>query len=519
VSASLPARCAGILIPLFALRAPGDYGRGDIGGLRGFAELALATGHRLIQLLPIDETAPGEASPYSAMSLMAIDPSYIAIDPAGDDADPAIAGGGRSSGSVDLRRLRELKERRLEAALRRCQSAENDGEREAFAAFKAAEASWLDSYALFRALKERCEEREWSKWPAPLSRHEAEGVGAAARELAARIETLRYFQFVAHRQWNATRAALRSRGVYLGGDLAFSAARDSVEVWANQEMYDLTRAVGAPPDAFSPTGQRWGLPMPNWRRMRADGFRLLRERIRHARKLYDVLRIDHVVGLFRTYAYPCDGEGEGAFDPADEAEQRAQGREILGIILEEAGPMRLIAEDLGVIPGFVREVMAEMGIPGYKVPRWERDYSAADEPFIEPHSYPMQAVVTTGTHDTETLAEWWEAAGKDERAAFLSALHIGGEASAARAQLDEATREAILEEVYRSPAQLALTPIQDLFGWRERINVPGTIGAANWSWRLPFDPGEALRDPAWQARLKRIRAISERTGRFASSAG
>lgn len=514
MTVEFPRRAAGILIPLFSLRSPHDLGRGDFSGLPAFADLALAMGHRVIQLLPIDETPPGEASPYSAMSLMAIDPLYIAI--AGLPGGPIELGiATREAGiTIDLIRLRQEKEGLLAESFQHFQTKGNDTERAAVARFAEEHRDWLDSYALFRALKEQFRWAEWSKWPHQLARHEEGAVVKAQHELADRIATLKYFQYVAHRQWIKTRTQLLTRGVFVGGDLAFSGARQSAEVWANQEMYDPDRAVGAPPDAFSAEGQRWDLPMPDWQRMRQSGFRLLRARIRHARELYDLLRVDHVVGLFRTYGYPLGAKTGGAFDPPEEPAQIAQGREILRIMLEEAGPMRIIAEDLGVIPQFVREVMAELGIPGYKIPRWERDSSVEPESFADPMRYPRISLLTTGTHDTDTLVEWWETITPNERAAFFSALHIGGEASAVRPQLNEFTLDLILRATYASPSELAITPIQDLFGWRDRINLPGTVGDSNWRWRLPFDPAEALHDPKSQRRLNSIRAIALRTQRF-----
>ena len=128
------------------------------------------------------------------------------------------------------------------------------------------------------------------------------------------------------------RAELARRQVKLGGDLAFSPCRESAEVWAHQEMFDLTRTVGAPPDAFSKEGQRWGLPMPDWEQMRAGGFELIRRRVRHARELFDLIRIDHVVGLFRTYAFGSDAKALGDFDLLMRDDQRAQGEEIVRIV-------------------------------------------------------------------------------------------------------------------------------------------------------------------------------------------
>ena len=125
----------------------------------------------------------------------------------------------------------------------------------------------------------------------------------ARAELASAIDKYVYWQHLAHRQWAEVRAPAAARRDRLGGDLAFSPARDSAEVWANQELFDLERTVGAPPDGFNPKGQHWGLPAPRWERIRAEGFGLLRKRIRHARSLYDFIRIDHVVGLYRTFSF------------------------------------------------------------------------------------------------------------------------------------------------------------------------------------------------------------------------
>src|SRR5262249_31994615 len=158
------------------------------------------------------------------------------------------------------------------------------------------------------------------------------------RALADRITMRKYVQFLTHQQWKTSRDDLRHAGIILGGDLAFSPGIESVEVWAHRELFDLKRGVGGPPDDFSAQGQHWDLPMPNWERMRARDFDFLRMRVRHARELYDVLRIDHVVGLFRTYNYQLGGEGGGEFDPATETAQQAQGQEIMRTVLEEAGP-------------------------------------------------------------------------------------------------------------------------------------------------------------------------------------
>ena len=188
-------------------------------------------------------------------------------------------------------------------------------------------------------------------------------------------------------------------------------------------MFDFERTVGAPPDGFNPEGQKWGLPAPRWERIRADGFALLRKRIRHARELYDFIRVDHVVGLFRTFSFGLVPGAKGGFSPAAEPEQRAQGEAVLGAILEEAGATIVVAEDLGVIPPFVRASLSALGVPGYKVMRWEKiNDGTPAEAFVPPAEYPETSLATTSTHDTDTLAEWWDAAPADERARMLALL-------------------------------------------------------------------------------------------------
>src|ERR1700722_13379468 len=302
-------RVAGVLIPLFSLRTTEDLGRGEIRGLVPMADFALAIGHHMIQLLPIDETAPGENSPYSAMSVLAVDPLYISAHDlegvsAGDlEAARVAAGLGDPPNRVKLHGARMNLLRKSFDHFSTKASAEDRAAREEF---EHRNREWLPDYALFRALKEKFCWNEWSSWPGGLDRREPAALKAAASELAKEISFYSYVQFVAHRQWQDMRSELARRGVTLGGDLAFSPGRESAEVWANQDMFDLTRTIGAPPDAFSKDGQRWGLPMPDWARMREHDFPLIRTRVRRAQEFFDFLRIDHVVGLFRTFAFAID---------------------------------------------------------------------------------------------------------------------------------------------------------------------------------------------------------------------
>jgi 4-alpha-glucanotransferase len=305
-----------------------------------------------------------------------------------------------------------------------------------------------------------------------------------------------------------------SHGVKLGGDLAFSPCADSAEVWANQNDFDLARTVGAPPDDFNPNGQRWGLPMPNWERMRSNGFKLMRARVRHARSLYDLIRIDHVVGLYRTFNFGADPDEPGIFTPADEDQQRIHGEEIVRIIKEEAGATEIIAEDLGTVPPWVRDSLTSLGVPGYKVMQWERvNWGRPDEAFRSPATYPELSVATTGTHDTESLTTWWREQPIPEREKLVHALGLAGQVNP-RAILDESTRDAILTALYAAPSRMVIIPIQDLFGWTARINRPGTVTESNWTYRLPLSMERLRRSHAIKSRVAKLREIAIRANRF-----
>ena len=515
-------RAAGVLIPLFSLRTATDLGRGEILGLIPLLDFVLAMRHRIVQLLPLNETSPGEASPYNALSVFAIDPLYISLNAvdgiAAADLDQARAmiGSGRAG---RRRRIRDAKLPLLERSFRHFVERAGAQQRAELDSFIDRNRGWLQDYALFRALKERMAWKSWEDWPADLKARDADALAAARGELAEPVRMYIYWQFLAHRQWAEVRAAAAARGTLLGGDLSFSPSRDSAEVWANQQLFKLDRSVGAPPDGFNPKGQRWGLPMPDWERMRSRGFAWWRGRVRDACSLYDLFRIDHVVGLYRTFSFGSDPEQPGEYWPATPEAQREHGEAFMRMVKEEARDTLVIAEDLGAVPAWVRESLTAFGIPGYKVMRWEKekDPDGADERFVSPAGYPELSLATTSTHDTDTFVEWWREIGEAERAKLAESLGLADRLDPARPLLEDAELEAILEKLYQSPARLVVVPIQDLFGWEARINVPGTVRASNWAYRLPMTLERLGRNPSIRARRENLRAIVERTGRWPES--
>jgi len=285
-------------------------------------------------------------------------------------------------------------------------------------------------------------------------------------------------------------------------------------VWARQDLFSFEGTVGAPPDAFSEDGQNWALPVYRWDALRADGYAWFAARARRAADLFDGFRVDHVVGLFRMWTFDRDGRPAG-FIPKAEADQVAQGVAVLRTL---CGRAEVLAEDLGTIPDFVRAALTDLGIPGYKVLRWERQWAEAGQPFIDPATYPALSLATSGTHDTETLAAWWDGLSGADRALLLAVAAPSGDPAAA--PIDPAgpftprLRDALLSALFESGSRLLTLPVQDLFGWTDRINVPGLIDDSNWTWKLPW-PVDALDEvPEARERQAAVRSWVEQSRRL-----
>jgi 4-alpha-glucanotransferase len=508
ISSDSRSRRAGILVPLFSIPSTRSWGIGEIGDIESIAAWLERAGQRVLLMLPINEMPLHESSPYSALSAMAIDPQFITLDAVEDFA--AIGGEAsldrdararldavRSARVIDYASVRGLKQIALRASFEHFQREEWKSESRRSARFRAyveEQAWWMDEYALFRALHAHHGERPWTEWPAPIRNRHPEAMIEARVELDEEVRYRKYLQWVAGEQWTMARA--RSRGVALFGDLPFVVSGDSADVWARQDEFNLDLSVGVPPDAFSATGQDWGLPAYRWDTFSDRDFEWLRQRARRNADLFDGYRVDHLVGFYRMYVRPLGG-GKGIYTPAVQDEQIALGERVL-TIFREAGA-EIIAEDLGVVPDFVRESLARLAVPGYRVFRWERQWHVEGQPFREPATFPALSVATSGTHDTEPLAIWWEQAPEEEKQAVLEIPSIRDHLSVedrARAvnepALPATVRIAFLEALFASGSDLLILPVQDVFGWRDRINQPATIGRQNWTWKLPWQSDRLL---------------------------
>jgi 4-alpha-glucanotransferase len=520
-------RAAGLLLPLFSMPSSRSWGIGEFGDLVPLARWMQGAGLRVLQLLPLNEMAAGQSSPYSALSAMALDPIFIAVEdvadvaaPGGDALDGAMRGlrdHVRASPAVDYRTVRSLKDRALRAAFRRFLEQEwtkDTARARSLKQFIDDQAWWLDDYALFRSSLQATGGRSWRDWPDDIRDRRPGALARLRRDLGLDILFRQYLQWIAHTQWLDARATARGQGVEVYGDFPFGVASDSADVWAHQDLFSFDGTVGAPPDAFSEEGQNWALPVYRWEAMREDGYAWFAARARRAADLFDGFRVDHVVGLFRTWTFDRDGQ-PGCFIPADEPDQLAQGEAVLRTL---GGRADVIAEDLGTIPDFVRAALSGLGIPGYRVLRWERHWESDGRPFIDPATYPALSLATSGTHDTETLAAWWDALAPEDRAALLAAIAPAADSRSAPISAEgpftAPLRDLLLAALFASGSRLLTLPVQDVFGWTDRINVPGLINDSNWTWKLPWLVDTLDQVQEARERQAALRAWAERSRRL-----
>ncbi len=484
----------GVLLPLFSMRSKKDWGIGDISSMGLWIDALAALNLDLIQLLPVNEMPPGVSCPYTALSAFAIDPIFIAINdiPELRDCPELKAEIASQNFQTTLRHLRgsktvqynDVKQLKFDVLWKLYRGfhenhiLKNTHPADDFFAFGEKNASWLNDYALFRHLKDTHSWSSWTHWEEPLKRHDP----AALKEFEAANENqvmfFKYLQWTIDRQWRAAKEKAAAKGVLLLGDLPFMVNQESADVWARQNEFDIHKEIGAPPDAFSDTGQRWGLPAYRWDEAEKNNFEWWRLKVKKSEDFYDLFRIDHMVGFFRTWVIPHDTALQPNFDITDAHQQRERGRRFLEAV-SGASRMLPVAEDLGVIPPFVYEVLNGLGIPGYKVMRWEKKKDGIN--YTEPENYPRVALATSSTHDNEPMADWWSTVDYTEKKFFWAMVSGRTE----KPPIFSKVREAVIRKLLRAASSLVILPIQDIFGSRDRINLPGTIAASNWTYKFP----------------------------------
>lgn len=563
-------KLSGILVPLFALRTEHDLGIGDTASLKELVRWASTNGFGLIQILPINETA-GDNSPYNIISSLALDPTTIATTPqelpdlSASDFKKICARHDVAelrSNLVNYQGVRSLKRELLEAAWEKFQTThrQKKTKRNAdFSSWAKLNKVWLGPYTLFRALVRHHDENDnIATWPKKqqtwitAQKWLASASPTMRREIRALRDFFTYVQWIAYGQWRSLKSYAEQCHVALVGDVPVGVSIHSADVFAQPEIFDLSRSSGAPPekvfaaDPFTAKwGQNWGFPLYNWEAMAQDNYAWWRRRLRAAQEIFHFLRVDHALGFFRIYSFPWRPERNAEFLPLNEEEakkrtdgelpkflpcddsspenqetNRRQGEHLFRMIAEEMGNNRVLAEDLGELSPYVRPTLEALEIPGYKIPQWE---IAPDGWPIPGRDYARLSLATYATHDHPPLHalwdEWYAHTQSGDEAKAQSALRKMQEITrfaemnvALPAPWSDELHEGLLHGLFACNSWLVVNMITDLFGTSERFNVPGAASAQNWTARFPIPLHEW--STHWSHLLKRLATMMHKANRY-----
>ena len=463
---------------------PSNYGIGTFGKeAYKFADFLAAAGQKAWQLLPLGPTSYGD-SPYASFSTFAGNPYFIDLDLLIEDgllkkAEVEAVDWGSDPMNVDYGKIYYNRFDILRLACSRGW----DRDAAEITRFREQNAGWLPDYALFMALKRHFGMVSWTLWPDEDVRLRKPGRLEHYRTLLdADVRLFTWIQYTFYKQWDKLRDYVHSLGIEIIGDLPIYVALDSSDVWADPRSFLLdeknipTCVSGVPPDYFCEDGQLWGNPIYDWARMKGDGYGWWIRRIEGAKKLYDVIRIDHFRGFESYWSVPYGEKTakNGKWLPGP-------GMGLVGVLRDWFHDTKFIAEDLGFLTPGVEQLLRDSGFPGMKV--LEFAFSGPDNAYL-PHNQQAGCVCYTGTHDNDTAAGWYAHAGAAEQA--FARQYLGAEDA-------EGVRKALLRAGQGSVAQLFVAQLQDYLGLgsEARINVPG-VAEGNWRWRLTALPPMTL---------------------------
>jgi 4-alpha-glucanotransferase len=492
-------RLTGILLHPASL--PSRGGIGDFGpAAYEFLDFLASARQGLWQVLPLGPPANGN-SPYSSTSAFAGNPLLVSLERLAERGwidRVRLNGLSASVGPIDYEQVHREKVPLLNQAAQNFLDTASGAAQSRFERFRRQNAWWLEDFVVYDALRNKYQKQCWNEWPRQLARRDAEALEKSRAELASEMNLRRVIQFFFYEQWRALRLYCAQKAIRVVGDIAIFVDYDSVDVWANRELFrlkdDLNPEVvsGVPPDAFSATGQRWGNPLYDWNAMRSEGYKWWVRRLGWATQTCDFIRLDHFRGFAQFWEIPATEptamNGRWVDGPKDE---------LFNKLRQELGGLPFFAEDLGLITPDVYELRERHQIPGMAVLQF--GFGDAGAHMYLPHRVTPDRVIYTGTHDNDTTVGWWKSGTSDqERRAVES--YVG--------QAEDGINWAFIRAAQASAANFSIVPVQDVLGLgsEARLNTP-SVKAGNYLWR--YQPGSLKRDLA-----ERLASLAEVTDRL-----
>jgi 4-alpha-glucanotransferase len=476
-------RGSGILLHLTSL--PSDYGIGDLGpGAFRFIDFLDTAGQSYWQFLPLGPTSSiFDNSPYMCRSVFAGNPLLIS-------PDKLISSGLLSR--QDLADRPEFPEHRVQFEQvglykkkllhRAFDNFRHSKPQRNFEVFCNEHKKWLNDYALFMCLRDKHQLKPWNKWAPEYARYNSKSLSLFNRDVEDSLLYYKFIQYLFFTQWQELSEYAKSKSIALIGDIPIYVGFDSVDVWANQDLFKLnaanhepTKVAGVPPDYFSETGQRWGNPVYKWflpnKKINEQLLRWWLQRFKHTLSMIDMVRIDHFRGFESYWEIPAKDK-----TAVNGRWIKGPGKRFFQYITKELGTLPIIAEDLGVITPAVTRLRQSLGYPGMKVLQFAFE-SDETNPYL-PHNFKQtNMVIYTGTHDNNTTLGWFlgnklPESAKNRVRQYVNSIN------------DEHISWDFIRLAQSSIADLAIIPLQDILGFGEdcRMNIPGTANG-NWRWR------------------------------------
>ncbi|KXT74346.1 4-alpha-glucanotransferase (amylomaltase) [Streptococcus sp. DD10] len=470
-------RQSGVLMHISSL--PGKYGIGSFGqSAYDFVDFLVRTKQRYWQILPLGTTSYGD-SPYQSFSAFAGNTHFIDFDILVDQGllelcDLEGVDFGSDTQKVNYEKIYYARRPLLEKAVQRFFEV---GDIDRFSHFCEENATWLELFVEYMAVKEYFDNLSWVEWPdEDIRTRQTNALKHYRKELESSLTYHRVTQYLFFDQWLKLKQYANEQHIEIVGDMPIYVSADSADMWAQPHLFKTdeqgrpSKVAGCPPDDFSEKGQLWGNPIYDWEAMERDSYQWWIERLRESFKLYDVVRIDHFRGFESYWEIPAGSE------TAESGEWvKGPGYKLFAAVKEKLGDLNIIAEDLGFMTDEVIELRERTGFPGMKILQFA--FNPKEESIDSPHLAPNNSVIYTGTHDNNTVLGWYRSEIDDATREYMARYTNRKEY--------ETVPHAMLRTIFGSVSYMSIATMQDLLelDGRARMNLPSTLGG-NWAWRM-----------------------------------
>ena len=474
----LHARRSGILLHPTSL--PGLYGSGDFGKpAYQFIDWLKGSQQSLWQMLPLVDIGVGR-SPYMSPSAFAGNVLLIDLEQLKEagwlEDEELFIPGSFNDYRVNFPEVIPFRMSRLRIAAGRFFAAPDPDSFAAYTAFCKSESAWLDDYALFRTLDElnADDHKGWQTWDKDLATRNPAALQKFAQENSEEVQFWKFCQWCFSVQWLRLKDYANKNGIDMVGDVPIFVSLHSADVWSRPELFLLDAdgqpsvVAGVPPDGFNATGQRWGNPLYNWSAIADDNYNWWIDRMAHAMKMFDIVRIDHFRGLESYWEIPATEETALAGKW-----RKGPGADFFNALKNTLGSLNVIAEDLGDITPEVIALRKQFELPGMCILHFAFDRDPNN--LYLPHNIEKNSVIYTGTHDNNTTIGWWHSISEYDRDYVRRFLAVSG----------EWIHWDMIRSAFSSVANFAIIPMQDVLGLSEehRMNKPGEPDE-QWEWRF-----------------------------------